>query len=156
MRDQISFSDIEYQCRKRVSKRERFLNKMESILPWSEMENLVEPFYPSHRRGRPSRGVNTMLRMYLLHKWFNLSSEGIEDAIYDSYAMRKFLSVDFTYESVPDSSTLQKFRRLIELHDLEQKILDIVDNTLVSNGLSLKEGFVNDATLVRTKKKVID
>lgn len=153
MKGQMTFSDFEYQCRKRVSKRERFLNKMENILPWDDLISAVEPFYPSRRRGRPSRGAGTMLRMYLLHKWFNLSSEGIEDAIYDSYAMRKFLSVDFTSESVPDSSTLQKFRKLIEVHDLKETIDGIIDSCLEKNGLVLKEGIVSDATLVRTRKK---
>ena len=67
------------------------------------------------KRGRPPRGVEIMLRMYLLANWFTLSDEGVEDAIYDSYAFRKFLKVDFLGgEQVPDATTLCKFRKLLK------------------------------------------
>ena len=62
------------------------------------------------RAWRPVRGIETMLRMYLMQTWFNLSDEGTEDAIYDSYAMRSFLGINFMTEQVPDATTLLKFR----------------------------------------------
>ena len=40
-----------------------------------------------------------MLRMYLLQIWFNLADEGVEEEIWDSYAMRKFMGLDFTEEN---------------------------------------------------------
>jgi IS5 family transposase len=49
-----------------------------------------------------------------LQCWFNLSDEGIEDAIYDSYALRSFMKLNFVDEQVPDASTLLKFRHLLE------------------------------------------
>ena len=76
------------------------------------------PYYPSGKRGRPPNGIEIMLRMYLLQIWFNLSDEGTEDAIYDSYAMRKFVGINFLEEDVPDATTLLKFRRLLEQHGL--------------------------------------
>jgi IS5 family transposase len=57
-----------------------------------------------------------MLRMYLLQAWFSLSDEGVEDAIYDSYAMRRFLGLDFTGEQVTDATTLLHVRHLLEKH----------------------------------------
>ena len=83
---QITMTDIEYSNRKRTTKKEDFLNKMNGIIPWTEWVELIRPYYPSGKRGRPVRGIETMLRMYLLQIWFNLSDEGVEDAIYDSYA----------------------------------------------------------------------
>lgn len=83
---QQSFTDIEYGGRRRVSKREQFLDVMEEIIPWEEWVNLIEPHYYAGKRGRPPLGIDKMLCMYLLQAWFNLSDEGIEDAIYDSYA----------------------------------------------------------------------
>ena len=70
---------------------------------------MISKHYPSGKRGRPTRGIETMLRMYLMQNWFNLSDEGIEDAIYDSYAMRKFMGINFLDEQVPDATTLLKF-----------------------------------------------
>ena len=77
MKNQTTLSDIEYQSRKRVSKREEFLNAMDEIIPWDRWVDIIAPYYPSGKRGRPTRGIITMLRMYLLQNWFNLSDEGV-------------------------------------------------------------------------------
>ena len=100
---QITFSDMEYGNRKRTTKREEFLDIMEEIIPWEEWVEYVRPYYPDGKRGRPTKGIETMLRMYLLQVWFNLSDEGVEDAIYDSYAFRKFMVT---------SKNPQKFRQI--------------------------------------------
>ena len=92
---QESFSDMEYRCRKEKTKREEFLEIMDEIIPWEEWVLQIVPHYPRGKRGRPPIEIETMLRMYLLQCWFNLSDEGVEDAIYDSYAMRKFMGINF-------------------------------------------------------------
>lgn len=84
MRHQQTFSDIEYANRKRVTKRESFLKMMDEIIPWTEWVEFIRPFYPKGEQGRPPRGIELMLRMYLLQIWFNLSDEMVEDSIYDS------------------------------------------------------------------------
>ena len=107
---QITFSDIEYGNRKRITKREEFLDIMDEIISWDELVEFVRPYYPSGKRGRPVKGIETMLRMYLLQNRFNLSDEGIEDAVYDSYAFRKFMKIDFVNEQVPDATTVGGFK----------------------------------------------
>ena len=92
---QETFTDIEYSYRKKKTKREEFLEIMEEIIPWDEWVGVIEPYYPKGKRGRPPMGIEKMLRMYLLQIWFNLSDPATEDAIYDSYAMRKFTDIDF-------------------------------------------------------------
>jgi IS5 family transposase len=89
-----SLSDIEYSMRKRTTKREEFLRIMEEIIPWDEWVAYIVPYYPDGKRGRPPKGIEKMLRMYLLQCWFNLSDEGLEDSIYDSYAMRTFMGIN--------------------------------------------------------------
>ena len=89
-----------------------------------------------------------MLRMYLLQIWFNLSDEGIEDAIYDSYCMRKFMGIDFISETVPDATTLLKFRHLLEKHDIGKAIFDDIKGILEKQGLIMHGGTIVDATLV--------
>ena len=111
---QMTFSDYEYSNRKRITKREEFLDIMDEIIPWDEWVEFVKPYYPSGKRGRPTKGIEKMLRMYLLQVWFNLSDEGVEDAIYDSYAFRKFMGINFNEEQVPDATTLLKFRHLLD------------------------------------------
>lgn len=87
---QQTLSDIEYGKRKKKTKREEFLDSMNEIIPWDHWIELINEHYPSGKRGRPPRGIETMLRMYLMQNGFNLSDVAIEDAIYDSYAMRSF------------------------------------------------------------------
>ena len=116
LRDQISFTDVEYSKRRRVLRLEQFLDTMDATIPWSRWVGLIEPFRYSGRRGRKPKALGTMLRMYPLQAWFSLSDEGVEDAIYDSYAMRRFLGLDFTVERVTDATTLPHVRHLLEKH----------------------------------------
>ena len=110
---QETFTDMEYSFRRKKTRREEFLEIMDEIIPWDEWVSVIEPYYPQGKRGRPPIGIEKMLRMYLLQCWFNLSDEGVENAIYDSYAMRKFVGIDFFEEDAPDATTLLKFRRLL-------------------------------------------
>ena len=119
--DQPSFTDIEYGNRRRVSRREAFLETMDTTIPWDVWVGLIEPHYYAAgpgKRGRKAKPIATMLRMYLLQVWFSLSDEGVEEAIYDSCAMRRFMGLDFAVEQVPDATTLLHFRHLLEKHRL--------------------------------------
>ena len=82
---QQTISDVEYSARKRKTKREEFLEIMDEIIPWEEWVEYIKPYYPSGKRGRPPKGIEKMLRMYLLQCRFNLSDEGVGDAIYSLY-----------------------------------------------------------------------
>jgi len=144
----MNFSDIEYSNRKRKTKREDFLNKMEEIIPWDKWVKLIEPYYPTGKRGRPTKGIELMLRMYLMQNWFNLSDEGIEDAIYDSYAKRKFIGIDFISNQVPDATTLLKFRHLLEKNNIGEKIFTNVKESLEKAGLLMHGGTIVDATII--------
>lgn len=145
---QLSFGDMEYANRRRKTRREAFLEQMDKIIPWADWVTLIASHYPSGKRGRPPIGVETMLRMYLMQNWFNLSDEGIEDAIYDSHAMRAFLRIDFLQQQVPDATTLLHFRRLLEKNALGKALSDDIRNRLDKAGLIMHGGSVVDATLV--------
>ena len=98
--------------------------------------------------GRPVRGIETMLRMYPMQTWFNLSDEGTEDAIYDSYAMRSFLGINFMTEQVPDATTSLKFRHLLEKHNIGEKDFTDIGNRLEESGLLMHGGTIVDATII--------
>lgn len=148
MKGQLTITDMEYAGRKKTTKREEFLDRMNAIIPWQRWIDLIAPYYPSGKRGRPVRGIETMLRMYLMQVWFNLSDVGIEDAIYDSYAMRKFLGVNFIDEQVPDATTLLKFRHLLEENGIGKAIFDDIKKQLDKSGLIMHGGTIVDATIV--------
>jgi len=149
MEQQLNFTDIEYSQRKRSTKRDEFLKKMDKIIPWSKWVELVRPYYFSNKRGRRPMEIETMLRMVMLQVWFNLSDEGLEDSVYDSYAMRSFLNLDFANGiQVPDATTLCKFRKLLNAHHLQEQIFEQVKELLKENGMEVRGGSIVDATIV--------
>ena len=149
--DQLSFTDVEYGNRRRVSRRERFLEAMDATIPWARWVGLIEPHYyvdGPGKKGRKAKPVETMLRMYLLQVWFSLSDEGAEDAIYDSYAMRRFMGLDFGVEQVPDATTLLHFRHLMEKHDLGATLLAAQNEVFEEQGWIMRGGSIVDATII--------
>jgi len=146
---QKSFSDLEYAAKKKLTRRDRFLAEIDAATPWSALWQEIAPFYPkAEGAGRPPIGLARMLRMYVAQQCFGLSDEGIEDAIYDSQAIRGFVGIDLNRESAPDATTLLKFRRLLETHDLTRKIFDTINAHLAAKGLLMREGTIVDATLI--------
>lgn len=145
---QQTFTDIEYSRRKKKTRREEFLDTMDQMIPWKDWIALIEPCYPSGKRGRPTRGIETMLRMYLMQNWFNLSDAAMEDTIYDSYAMRSFMHLDFYKEQVTDATTLLKFRHLLEEHHIGEQIFADVSSRLEKAGLIMHGGTIVDTTII--------
>ncbi|TVT74775.1 MAG: IS5 family transposase, partial [Denitromonas halophila] len=146
---QSSFSDLEYAAKKKLTRRDRFLGEIESITPWAALEAQIAPFYPKgDGRGRPPIGLNRMLRMYVAQQCFGLSDEGIEDALYDSQSIRRFVGIDLAREAAPDATTLLKFRHLLEQHALTRAIFETINAHLAERGLIMREGTIVDATFI--------
>ena len=150
--NQITLTDMEYSNRKKKTKREEFLDAMEKIIPWSYWVDMIRPYYFNNKRGRRPIGIETMLRMYLMQIWFNLSDEGIEDSIYDSYAMRSFMHMDFNEQQVPDATTLLRFRHMLEKNRIGEKIFADVNKRLDEAGLMMHGGTIVDASLIAAPK----
>jgi IS5 family transposase len=148
MKRQISFAESEFSRKKKTTRRERFLGEMEKVVPWVRLVALIKPHYPSGERGRPPIGVERMLRIYFLQQWYTLADEALEDAIYDSQALRSFAGIDLSVESVPDATTLLHFRHLLEKHDLTRGILGEVNAHLSERKLFMREGTIVDATII--------
>ena len=152
MNNQYTLTDMEYSNRKKKTKREEFLDAMNEIIPWSYWVEMIRPYYFNNKRGRKPIGIEVMLRMYLMQIWFNLSDEGIEDSIYDSYAMRSFMHIDFNEQQVPDATTLLKFRHMLEKNKIGEKIFADVNERLDKSGLIMHGGTIVDASLIAAPK----
>lgn len=121
---------------------------MDEAVPWQRWVGLIEPFYYEGKKGRKPKPLETMLRMYLLQAWFSLSDEGVEDAIYDSYAMRRFMGLDFAVEQVPDATTLLHFRHLLETHELGKALFEAQNQIFTEQGWIMRGGSIVDATII--------
>jgi IS5 family transposase len=148
MENQTSFAVSEWSQKKKRTKREKFLDEMEGLVPWKRLVELIKPHYPKGLRGRPPKGIERMLRVYFLQQWYGLADEALEDAIYDSQAMRLFVGIDLSQEGVPDATTLLKFRHLLERHDLTRSIFEEISTMLSEQKCLMKEGTIVDATII--------
>jgi IS5 family transposase len=118
------------------------------VVPWPELLALVEPHYPKAGNGRQPAGLSIMLRTYFLQQWFGFSDPGMEEAFYDSPALRRFAGVDLGVAAAPDETTILRFRHLLEQHELCGQILDTVNNFLASRGIRIGTGTIVDATII--------
>jgi IS5 family transposase len=148
MRQMTLASQASFEKYARKSRREEFLSVMDVVVPWCDLEALIEPYYPKAGNGRQPVGLSIMLRVYFLQQWFNLSDPGAEDALYESPVLRRFAGVDLGRAAAPDETTILRFRRLLEQHELCGQILDTVNHYLASKGLRIATGTIVDATII--------
>lgn len=149
MKRQTTFAGSGFDKYAKKTRRAQFLEDMDQVVPWDELVKVIEPFYPKGEgRGRPPFGIERMLRIHFLQHWFNLSDPGVEDALYDSNAMRSFANIDLGREPVPDETTVCKFRHLVERHKLGEAIFKTVNAYLASRGMKINSGTIVDATII--------
>ena len=132
----------------KTTRRAAFLAEMERVVPWAALCALIEPVYPKRGNGRPPVGLERMLRIHFLQHWFNLSDPAVEEALYDSAAMRGFVGIDLGREPAPDETTVCRFRHLLEAHDLGSRLFEEVHRHLEANGLKVSTGTIVDATII--------
>ena len=134
-----------------TSKRTRrrvFLDEMEQVVPWAELVALVTPYLPDGRRGRPPFAPEIMLRIHFMQQWFALGDPAMEEALHDVPLFREFAGIDGGDESLPDESTILRFRHVLEKNNRGAQILKTVNDLLSARGLMLRSGTVVDATLI--------
>ena len=148
MKQQTFASQSSFEKYGRKSRRELFLDEMEVVVPWSELQALVEPHYPKAGNGRRPVGLAIMLRTYFMQQWFNLSDPGVEEAFYESATLRRFAGVDLGVAPAPDETTVLRFRHLLEKHDLGGAMLDAVNLHLAAKGIRIETGTIVDATII--------
>jgi transposase, IS5 family len=148
MQRQGSFSQVEYAGKKKQTRRDRFLADMDRVVPWARLVARLQPLYPKGERGRPPIGLERMLRIYFLQQWYALSDEALEDALYDSQALRGFADIELNRDPVPDATTVLHFRHWLERHGLTRVLFDEVGAMLEERGLLMRQGTIVDATII--------
>ncbi|WP_372241605.1 IS5 family transposase [Aeromonas jandaei] len=147
MNHQLTFADSEFNGKRRKTRKELFLARMEALLPWAMMLEVIEPVYPKAGNGRRPYPLDTMLRIHCMQQWYSLSDGAMEDALYEITSMRLFakLSLD---QAIPDRTTIMNFRHLLEQHQLARQLFDAVNLWLSDAGIMMKQGTLVDATLI--------
>lgn len=149
--EQLGFAELEYNQKRRKTRREKFLEKMETLIPWNRLENKLEPYYPKAGNGRRPYPLATMLRIHCMQLFYNLSDPAMEDALYEIESMRRFARLKIT-GAIPDETTILNFRHLLEEHSLGKSLFESVNEFLKEHDLMLKEGSIVDATIISAPK----
>lgn len=132
---QLTFATTGFEPYRKTTRREVFLAEMNQVVPWEDLCAVIEPVYPQPAgAGRRPVGVERMVRIYFLQQWFNLSDPAVEEALYDSTAMRAFVGIDLGREPVPDEPTVCRFRHRLETHQLGVKLFETVQSALGGSG----------------------
>ena len=143
-----TFSSMAYDNKKKRTRREKFLEEMDRVIPWKELIRIISPHYPWIGNGRHPMPLSMMLRIYFMQQWYGLSDPAMEDSLYDIESMRRFAGIDLELDPVPDETTILNFRHLLEKHRLTEKIFEEAKQYLKEKGLLLREGTIVDATII--------
>jgi len=143
-----SFASLAYENKKKKTRREKFLEEMEQAIPWEKLLQVVRKHYPMVGNGRQPMPLERMLRIYFMQQWYGLSDPAMEDALYDSEAMRRFADIELEVDVIPDETTILNFRHLLERYNLTKKIFEKTQQYLSGKGLLLREGTIVDATII--------
>lgn len=144
---QLTFAEAEYAIKKRKTRREIFLEKMDTLIPWNKFEQQLSRHYAKGTMGRKPYPLNVMLRIHIMQLIYNLSDPAMEDALYEIESMRRFAGLRLS-DNLPDETTILNFRHFIEHHKLGQHLFDKVQEHLEAKGLKLREGSIVDATII--------
>ena len=144
---QLTFAEAEYQNKKRKTRREIFLEKMDAIIPWKRLENRAAKHYPKGEMGRPPYPLSVMLRVHCLQLFYNLSDPALEDSLYEIESMRRFAGLRLS-DNIPDETTILNFRHFLEKHGLGKLFLKEINKHLQHQGLLFREGTIVDASII--------
>jgi IS5 family transposase len=145
---QLGLTDARLVKRSKRTRKEQFLDEMNTIIPWQRLLATIAPHYPEAVRGRRRVPLETLLRIHLLQHFFNYSDPAMEEALYEVPLYCRFVGIDLAVDTVPDETTICKFRHLLERNRLADAFLAEINAELRNRGLLLKQGTVVDATLI--------
>jgi hypothetical protein len=120
----MSFASLAYDNKKKKTRREKFLEEMNQVIPWEELLQVIKKYYPRAGNGRQPMPLERMLRLYFMQQWYGLSDPAMEDALYDIESMRRFADIDIEVDVIPDETTILNFRHILERHNLTKQIFE--------------------------------
>ena len=132
----------------RKTRTERLTERLEKLVPWSDLLALIQPFYyESGRRGRQPFPLELMLRIHRLQIAYNMSEPQMEDFLHENSTARQFVGLALA-DRTPDESTILQFRHLLEKHNLGKQVLERVNAGITAAGLVLSKGRIIDASFI--------
>ena len=145
MSQQSSFTDLEQSQARKLTRRQKFLNRLDQAVPCTELEARNSPFYHRGAQGLQPNLLAVMLRVYVFQVTHNLSDSMMEETLLEIHSVPRFAGVEL--RRVPDESTILRFRHLMDVHDLGDALLAELNRHLAVQGFGLSKGTIVDASI---------
>ena len=89
--NQLSFADTEFTSKRRKTRKELFLGRMDELIPWQQLEDQIEPSYPKAGNDRRPYPLSTMLRIHFMQNWYNMAGLAFQGSRHGGCALRDYL-----------------------------------------------------------------
>ena len=130
---QLAFAEAEYAGKKRKTRREKFLERMDQLILWEKLERQLVKKYSKGKIGRKPYPLRVMLRIHVMQLLYNLSDPAMEDVLYEIESMRRFAGLRML-DNLPDETTILNFRHFLERHKFGQRLFGAIQSHLESHG----------------------
>lgn len=144
---QLGFEDARFSARRRKAKADR-LGEIDGLVDWSEIEAVLARLGRVSSKGEPAWPALVLFKGLLLQRWYDLSDEGLEAAVYDRMSFTAFSGLSLE-DDVPDHSTYWRFREKLAKAGLMDAALTALERQFEAKGVIVKQGTLIDATLLQ-------
>ena len=110
-------SSLDLNLSTKKTRKQELLAQMDRVVPWAALVELIAPYYPEGKNGRPPFALESMLRIHCMQQWFTLSDLAMQEAFFDTPIYREFAGLD-AHVRMPDESTILRLRHRLEKHKL--------------------------------------
>jgi IS5 family transposase len=130
------------------------LTELDDVNDFMDLQAIEDLLCDIHakRRGNSAWPPLLMFKALLLQSWHNLSGPGLEKQLAKDLFFRRFVGLSLA-DSVPDHSSIWRFRQLLEKQDLMQVLLAEINRPQSLQGLYIRTGKISmvDASVMQAQ-----
>ena len=128
------------------------LDELNALINWKEIEQHMTGIN-NKAKGERAWPPLMMFKVLLLQSWYNLSDPATEKQLARDLMFRRFIDLSLS-ESVPDHSTIWRFRNSLQKKGLYEVLLVEINDQLVKQGLMIRSGEVSiiDASVIKAQR----
>lgn len=155
LKKNTSSSFVHYDVQRRTKKKD-FFKQIDSIINWAKISRELNKKIKRANKdsyGRPAYPPIILFKMLLLQTWYSLSDEGVEEMVNDTLSANEFCGLKIE-DTVPDHSTLSRFRKELTEIRIMDKLLININRQLQKHKLILNQGSgIVDASITESPYK---
>lgn len=150
MKNKSLFTSVAWPAARRPARAD-ILERIDSVIPWDSLAELIEQPPTGPRGGRPGHSRLLLLRIWVLQQLYRISDEAAECLILDSHSAAAFVGLDPWKPRPPGASAIGNFRRMIANSPDGQKIQRRFESAVMHADIELRPGMLIEPVLRRRR-----